>query len=307
MKFKHAFLFKILIIATTVLIFVIAPLIFLIVNLNWQVGSDSQFSISEGQGTRVVAKELSEKKLIASSWFFSAFIYQKRLFLQPGVYDLKKGMRLTDLATLFSEGKIKEYLVTIPEGWRISQIDEEFAERNMISKGELLKIASADEGYLFPDTYRFDPKANAQTIKTKMMDNFLNKTHDLKITRQVIILASIVEREAKNDEDRAKIAGVYTNRLKIGMKLDADPTIQYGKGNWNPITQSDYKNFQSAYNTYLYPGLPPGPICNPGLKSIKAALSPEDNDYFFFFHTKDGKAIFSKTLAEHNENLNKYH
>lgn len=307
MKFKHIFLYKILIIIATIIIFIVIPFLFLLINFNWQAGKDLQFNISEGQGTREIAQNLKNEKLIGSSWLFSVYIYQKRWFLQPGVYKIKKEMHFTDLAVLFSEGKIEEYLVTIPEGWRVAQIDAEFAQRKIIQKGELLKIASANEGYLFPDTYRFDLKTDANTIKTKMMEDFKTKTKDLKINRETIILASIIEREARLDEDRAKIAGVYDNRLKLGMKLDADPTIQYAKGNWEPILQSDYKNFQSPYNTYLYAGLPPSPICNPGLKSITAALNPEDNDYLFFFHTKDGKAIFSKTLAEHNENLNKYH
>jgi UPF0755 protein len=115
-----------------------------------------------------------------------------------------------------------------------------------------------------------------------------------------------VEREAKLDGDRPIIASVYLNRLAIGMKLQSDPTIQYGKGSWLPITQSDYKNFISPYNTYLYTGLPPTAICNPGLKSILAVVSPAKTNYYYFFSKSDGAAVFSQTYAEHLANLKKY-
>jgi UPF0755 protein len=115
-----------------------------------------------------------------------------------------------------------------------------------------------------------------------------------------------VEREAKKEEDRPLIASVYLNRLKKGMKLEADPTIQYAKGNWQPITEAEYHSVDSPYNTYRYAGLPPGPIANPGLASILAVLQPAKTDFLYFFHTKSGETIYSMTNAEHEKKKQKY-
>ena len=260
---------------------------------------DSQFTVKAGEGTREIGQNLKNENLIKSAWLFDGVIYTKKWLLQTGVYHITPEMNLIDIAKLIHEGKVEEYLVTIPEGWRVTQIDAELAEKGLIKKGELTKIATANEGYLFPDTYRLPKDTTAEKIKNLMIENFKNKTKDMKVTSQTIILASIVEREAKFDEDRPKIAGVYLNRLEQGMRLEADPTIQYGKGDWEPITVADYKNFESPYNTYLHAGLPPGPIANPGLKSIEAVIFPQKDGYYYFFHDASGHAVFSKTYEEH--------
>lgn len=266
-------------------------------------GRDTQITIRSGESMREISANLKKENLIASALVFDVFILAKHWYLQNGVYRITSDMNLLDIATLIHEGQVEEHLITIPEGWRVTQIDNELADKGIIKKGDLIKIATANEGYLFPDTYRLALNVTAEEIKNLMLDNFKKKTADLKMTKQIVILASIVEREAKLDQDRPKIASVYLNRLALGMKLDADPTIQYGKGNWEPITASDYKNFESPYNTYLHAGLPPGPICNPGLKSIEAVLFPDKNDYYYFFHKTDGSAVFSETFEEHKEKL----
>ena len=294
---------KLLILILVILLFVV-PLAIFSYLFFYQTPQNTKFLIKEGEGTREIAKNLENAKLVRSETLFYFYVYWKHWYLLQGDYDIKKGAGISDLAQLFREGKVSEDSVTIPEGWRVTQIDEALTKNGLIKKGEFTKLASGDEGYLFPDTYRFDDKATAQSIRQEMLDNFKTKTKGLNLTRDDIILASIVEREAKLDGDRAKIAGVYLNRLELGMKLDADPTIQYGKGNWEPITASDYKNFQSQYNTYLNKGLPPGPICNSGIKSIQAVLSPEKNGYYYFFHKSDGTAVFSETFDEHKKKLN---
>lgn len=266
-------------------------------------GKDSQITIKQGEGTREIADNLKKENIISSAWVFNAFILAKHWYLQTGVYRVTSKMNLIDIATLIHEGKVEEYLVTIPEGWRVKQIDDDLAAKDIIQKGDLTKIATANEGYLFPDTYRLLKDITAEQIKNLMMENFKKKTAGMKITPQTIILASIIEREAKFDEDRPKIAGVYLNRLDIGMRLEADPTIQYGKGSWDPIAVADYKNFESPYNTYLHAGLPPGPICNPGLKSIEAVLFPQKDGFLYFFTGADGHAVFSKTLEEQEAKL----
>jgi UPF0755 protein len=252
-----------------------------------------------------VGQDLHTKGLIASPLTFSFYIFASHLLLQPGAHTLTANMNLIAIAKTLSS-KSNEISVTIPEGYRVTQIDALLAAKNLIKSGELIKISASDEGYLFPDTYRFSKDITATEIRQIMMDNFNKKTSDLaegKVTQNVLIIASIVEREAKFDADRARIAGVYWSRLDINMKLQADPTIQYGKGSWAPITVSDYSNFQSLYNTYLHSGLPPGPICNPGLKSIEAALAPVKDGSLYFFTDKSNHAVFSKTLREQQSKL----
>jgi len=269
-------------------------------------GEEKEFIVKQGQTTREIANNLQNSELIGSALVFRIYARLKGSLLQVGVYKLSSTQNIREILDILASGKANEYLVTIPEGWRITQIDEYLAQKGVISAGDLVKIASADEGYLFPDTYRFMPNTPASETRQAMIDNFHKKTAELNPTRDQVILASIIEREAKFDEDRPKIAGVYLNRLEKGMKLEADPTVQYAKGSWEPIKLSDYKDVISPYNTYLNVGLPPGPICNPGLKSIQAALYPEKNGYLYFFHKSDGHAVFSATLEEHQDNLKKY-
>lgn len=296
-------IFLILIIAFGIVAAALLPIAKVLI---WdRAGQDVQFSVKSGEGTREIAENLKNKELIGSAWIFSSFIYIKHWYLQTGVYHLTPNMHLIDIAQIIHEGKVEEYLVTIPEGWRVTQIDEELTQKGIIKERDFAKVAAASEGYLFPDTYRLPLTADATVVKNLMLENFKKKTADMRITQQVIVLASIVEREAKFDEDRPKIAGVYLNRIEQGMRLEADPTIQYAKGSWSPISTSDYKNFNSPYNTYLHDGLPPGPICNPGIKSIEAVLFPQKDGYLYFFHKSDGHAVYSTTLQEHLENLDK--
>jgi len=207
--------------------------------------------------------------------------------------------------------------ITVVEGKRREEIANLLQEKGITSSKQFMIASEGKEGYLFPDTYRFFPDSSAQDVVKKMVDNFSKRTIDLNTNKDSIILASIIEREAKKDEERPIIAGVYTNRLNIGMKLDADPTVQYAKDTinyskssekdtfefWKPITQEDYKLVESNFNTYLSSGLPPTAICNPGLKSIKAALSPTDHDYLYFLHNSSGELIPSKTIQQHLQNI----
>ena len=196
--------------------------------------------------------------------------------------------------------------VTIIEGLRTEEIAQIMDSKGICDYEDFMKASANKSGYLFPDTYRFYPDSLATDVVSEMYNNFVKKTAGMGVSDKIITLASIVEREATSDLERPSIAGVYQNRLEINMKLDADPTVQYAKESglgksgkyWQKITQADYSGVISPYNTYLNKGLPPKPICNPGLKSIQAALDPEDNNYLYFLH-KDGKLIMSKTLEEH--------
>jgi UPF0755 protein len=184
------------------------------------------------------------------------------------------------------------------------------------------------EGYLFPDTYALPAeKPNAADLLQRQLDNFANRVPPLYQQAiaagsttlslyEVLSLASIVEREAVVPEERPVIAGVYLNRLATNMNLDADPTVQYALGyqkenqQWwkTPIFLEEYSRVQSPYNTYLHPGLPPGPICNPGLSSIQAVLKPSQHDYLYFVALPDGSGrhVFAKTFEEQQVNVQKY-
>lgn len=298
----------------SIIIFII---IIIIISIFWWIFSSIKKPISsskeqinieiiEGQKTEEIAKKLKEKKIIKSSFIFEIYTFLKQKNILPGNYDLAFDMNYDQILEILSQGKAKENTITIIEGLRREEIADYLEKKQNISKEEFLEKTKNLEGYLFPDTYKIAIDATVDDIIKKLTDNFKIKTKQLSLGYKELILASIVEKEAKNDNERAKIAGVYKNRLELDMKLDADPTVQYAKGNWDLLTIDDYYNIISPYNTYLNKGLPPGPICNPGLASIKAALYPDEHEYYYFFHLKDGSSIFSKTYEEHNQNIQKH-
>lgn len=300
------------------------------------------FTIYPGESPFSVSERLEEAGLVSSARLFYAYIRYNDLGqkLEAGDYVLSPGMTIPEIAQALQHGKIKEITLTIPEGWRIEQLADYLEKQGIMSAREFLASAQRDlwvarydflkevpegaslEGYLFPDTYRLPVPASPQDLITRMLDNFRAKVppemkaraHELGFTlHQVITLASIVEREAVISEERPIIAGVYLNRLRKGMYLQADPTVQYAKGYdkatgrwWPSITIEEMSSVQSPYNTFLNPGLPPGPICSPGLDSIKAVLYPAETDYLFFFSRGDGSHVFSKTYEEHLENQKRY-
>lgn len=207
--------------------------------------------------------------------------------------------------------------ITIIEGKRREEIAAQLEAAGITKAADFLAATTKDEGHLFPDTYRFYANTPAQEIAATMVNNFTKRMNDLAVTPETLILASIVERESINDADRPVIAGVYLNRLKLGMKLQADPTVEYAKASndlakhpnpaagytyWPTITRADYQGVTSPYNTYLVDALPAGPICSPGRKSIEAVLSPATHNYIFFGY-KDGKLLLATTLAQHEAQL----
>lgn len=255
--------------------------------------------IIAGESRAEIAQKLVGQNLIKSSFAFtlySRFIGGKIL---PGTYELSPAQSGSAIAEQISAGRYKTVQITIIEGWRATDMEKYLVEEKKLTQlSGFAKAAQPYEGYLFPDTYEVKVDVTVGDLIILMRENFTTRTKALKINPEIVILASIVEREAKADSERSAIAGVYANRMKIGMRLQADPTVQYGKGDWKATTLGDYQSVISPYNTYLNDGLPPGPICSPGLKSIEAAISPAPHDYLYFFHAK-GQSYFSKTLAEH--------
>ena len=292
----------------------------------------TSYEVKSGTSTLEMADELKKHGFVRSKWMFWGLLQFDGSFVKTGFYELSPSYDVNQVVKTLTTD-LKEWNVIIPEGYSINDIAEILAKKEIIKREDFLAEASniekyqkefpfllnikskSLEGYLFPDTYRFNFQVLPEEIVLTMLDNFDKKvraTSEEELLKQkkslqdVIILASIVEREAKKDEERSEIAAVYLNRLSKNMKLQADPTVQYARGNWEQITQADYQNVDSPYNTYKYSGFPPGSICNPGLKSIQAVLYPNQSNYLYFFHTKDGQAIFSQTEEEHTEKVNQY-
>lgn len=265
------------------------------------------FEVLSGEGIVEISQNLAEKSLINSPYSFVYYTLSHTLSLKPGIYYLNPSMTIIDIANQISQGKVAEHKVTIIEGWRNTEIADYLFKNGIINnKDKFLKITEGREGYLFPDTYRLAIDVTPEEIVKIMSDNFDERTKDLNVLRDDLILASIVEREANNDQQRYDISGVYINRLAIKMKLESCPTVSYAKGNWSAPTAADLELVDSPYNTYKHVGLPPYPISNPGLASIKAAQNPTKHEYYYFLNAKNGELIMSKTLDEHNTNKAKY-
>ncbi len=296
------------------------------------------FTIEPGENLNAIANRLQSAKLLKDPDLFKRYLQYNGLdaSIEAGDFELKQTMNIQQIAKTLQEGRIAELNVRIPQGKRLEEIADIVASQVPISSTEFLQLAQDPgqwksqfeflndlpegatlEGYLFPDTYSLPrDKVTARDVILTALRNF-----DKKVTPQMradlqaagrtlfdaVRLASIVEREAGVEKERPTIAGVYLNRLQDGMALDADPTIQYALGNtrdpstwWPQITQDDYQSVQSPYNTYLNPGLPPGPIANPALASIQAAIYPEKHPYYFFRTScnNDGTHVFARTLEE---------
>ncbi|MDO9367607.1 MAG: endolytic transglycosylase MltG [Sphingopyxis sp.] len=251
----------------------------------------------------------------------SSFRNEARFFgsddpIKPGEYKVKKGMDAGDILTLFQSGKTIQRLVMIPEGMPSIMVwDRLMAEKRL--KGEIPVPA---EGSILPDSYAFTTGESRAAV-VKRMQAAMDRAFDelwvkrtprtaVKDRNEAMTLASIVEKETGVAAERRTVAGVYTNRLSVGMRLQADPTIIYpitkGKPLGRRILRSEIQAV-NGYNTYSMIGLPQGPIANPGKASIAAVLDPEANDYLFFVAKGDGGHIFARTLAEHNANVQKWY
>jgi UPF0755 protein len=287
------------------------------------------FVIPKGQPTRTILKRLQAEGIIRSAPAAEIYLFltKQRGLFQAGSFKLNPTMPIPEVASVLKTGTLDVW-ITIPEGWRAEQIADELKKQGLLENStpdELNQLFRQSEGQLFPDTYLFAKDSSAEQIIEKMTDNFDAKTSSLTnksinpLTHE-LILASLVEREAKHDADRPLVASVLKNRLKIGMALQVDATLQYVRAtltnNQQPITNNQFnwwpqiisadKSINSAYNTYKYPGLPPGPIANPGIEAIEAVLNPAKTDYLYYVSEPDGTTHYARTLEEHNTNIAKY-
>ncbi|MBI3358226.1 MAG: endolytic transglycosylase MltG [Nitrospirae bacterium] len=286
--------------------------------------------ILEGASFKSVAELLTERQLITNSIYFRLLgqWHGKDQKIKPGLYTFHAAMRPIDILDLLVLGKISQKEITIREGQSSREIakilyqaglgyEEDFliATRDPILLHELGIGAESLEGYLFPDTYFIAEGASSEDIIKQMVNRFksrfnplLEKTEVLSelSQREIVILASMIDKETSESSERPIISAVFHNRLRQGMRLQSDPTVIFGLPDFNGnLTRKDLVT-PSSYNTYLIPGLPPGPIGNPGEAALSAAMAPADVEYLYFVSKNNGTHYFSKTLEEHNAAVNKY-
>ncbi|MGB9886874.1 MAG: endolytic transglycosylase MltG [Moorellales bacterium] len=283
--------------------------------------------IARGSSSAVIANQLQEAGLLRSALAFRIYLYLQDMEgkLQAGEYRLSPGMSAPEIARTLTIGRVARYRVTIPEGYTLKQICARLVEAGLVNEQRFWEAAAkADfdyeflrdgpsgsqrlEGFLFPDTYYFTRDMTEEEIIGTMLRRFRQvftpemekRTRELSLTvRQVITLASLVEREAKLEQERPLVAAVFYNRLRLGMKLESCATVQYLLDEPRPVLRAEDTRIPSPYNTYLHAGLPPGPIASPGLSSILAALYPAEVPYLYFVANPDGSHTFSRTYAAH--------
>ncbi len=317
MKKRFAFVFTAL---------VLAGILYGVVHIFMPLPSEHQsveIEIPKGATYRQVAEILSQNRIIRDK---NLFLLLGRLYgidrkIRAGYYSLSGPSNLLDLLELLRKGRIVEYDITVIEGDSLQEIAAKLSEKGILPERDFWQLAtdkaflvahSIDapslEGFLFPDTYRIpkgaDPKEVVEMMIHNLRDQFTEKLRaraaEIGMTeREVLTLASIIEKEAATDEERPLISAVYHNRLRKRIPLQADPTAIYGIKNWGEKITADDLRRKSPYNTYIVNGLPPGPIASSGLKSIVAALYPADVPYMYFVSNNDGTHRFSVTAEEH--------
>jgi len=299
--------------------------------------------VPSGAGGAAIGRQMERVGVIADGGLFATLTALMGLqgHLAAGTYEFGRGVPVADAVRRIRAGvTVPAVTVTIPEGKRLEEVAAILERQGVVSAAEFLAAAHGDypqtsardrppgstlEGYLFPDTYFFTRHANAQEVVQRLLATFEERlspelraafqTQGLTL-HEAVTLASIVEREAQVPDERPLIAAVFLNRLHTGMPLQADPTVQYALatdgtsvqryGWWKRELTTDDLKVDSPYNTYARGGLPPGPICNPGLAALRAVAYPAPVKYLYFVAKGDGTHAFAETLAEHNRNVARY-
>lgn len=291
--------------------------------------------IPSSSSTRAIAALLKDNGLIRNERVFVAYCRQQKIDSQmkAGHYRFARSMSLPDIAQAIAQGKVVQVTFTIPEGYTVVQIGELLTARSLCTAAAWEEAVKQDydfsfvktarpasgksslEGFLFPDTYVVGETASPQDIIRAMLNRFEDVwKNEMETAAQqqgrnvndVVVMASLVEEEARIDTERATIAGVIWNRLQKGMMLQIDATVLYSLNQNKPVvTYADLK-VESPYNTYLHAGLPPGPIACPGQAALQAALHPEKHNYYYYIARGDGSHHFSATYAEHLQAQRRY-
>lgn len=289
--------------------------------------------IERGMSSEKIGERLSKAGVIRNPFAFKLYaqLNDESKSIPPGEFLIPQNLSLKDVISFLKEGP-KEYWVTIPEGLRREEYPQRFIDAFGLKgdeakefKAKFLSASRNLEGYLFPDSYLFPPDVEPSTIVERLTDTFYNKVGSdfeekaLQVglsLEEVVVLASLLERETITDEERPIVSGIIFNRLQLGMPLQIDASVQYDLGTkrcradngdcewWIPPLKSDLQ-IESEYNTYTNQGLPPRPIANPGKDSLMAAVNPEETDYLYYIHA-DGQIYYAETLEEHNSNVNSY-
>ncbi|MBI4091013.1 MAG: endolytic transglycosylase MltG [Candidatus Komeilibacteria bacterium] len=299
-------------------------------------GRDVTFEVRPGQDVSTISKNLKDEGLIRSSFAFETYIWFKRLEqkMQAGTYRLSTGDTVLKLTRILSTGADREAdRVTLIEGWTLKQYRAYLVDRGMSGSEfddltlhpkqwietypfiESLPSNVDLEGYLFPDTYAVGSDHALRPLIVKMLDTFDRRVvkglsdafaRQDNSLHEVITIASILEREVRDTADRKKVADIFYRRLEEGIALQSDATVAYATGSKRSQATLEDLKIDSLYNTYKYRGLPPGPIGNPGLDAIEAALEPTPNEYWYFLTDTDGGVHYAKTFDEHKQNKVKY-
>lgn len=303
------------------------------VNADTEIRETVSFAIQRGDSFRDIGARLSQQSLIRSLSVFKLYtiLMGRAHTLKPGTYTLSDGYTVPEIVHLLSRGGANDIAVTIPEGVTLRDVDILLSDAGITTAGAVSSLTPSDfsseysfldtlpsfEGFLFPDTYRFEPGADPEIVVRTMLDTFVEKAlpilNDDPEWYGKLIVASFIEREVPEYEDRRKVAGIIFKRLNAGMPLQIDATVGYVKcaGTFlscdEPVVFQSDKTNSSPFNTYSVHGLTPTPIANPGEDAIRAAMDPESTPYWYYLSAKEtGKTIFSRTLDEHNTNRVRY-
>lgn len=291
---------------------------------------DIRFVIPRGQALSIIAQRLEDEDLIKSKWVFRFVVYKNKLAdkIQAGSFELSASMNTWQIAEALTVGT-DDVWITLPEGYRREQIAESLSKQNLenFNVEEFLNLSKGLEGQLFPDTYLVSRDINSVAVISLLKNTFVSKvtsplgkeiSSSKMSLNEILTLASLIQRESGSDDTNSQdqemslIAQILFNRIDIGMPLQIDATLSYVKGfskienSWWPNPLAEDKKINSLYNTYKNAGLPPGPICNPGLGAIKAVLNPTPTQALYYIHDNSGKIHTANTLQEHNSNVNKY-
>ena len=285
--------------------------------------------IPTGSSTTRIARQLEAAGVIRNQLAFDVWRWVRRGKLKAGEYRFDRPMPLTEVYERIARGEVYTVAVTVPEGATVFDVANRLEQAGISTRKEFLDeqprlaelVSDIDpqaktlEGYLFPDTYRFSRRASATQIATAMVHRFRTMAAEIGLkvnVHNVVTLASLVERETALASERPLVASVFENRLAKHMPLMTDPSVIYGlqvRDQWRgSIYRSDLKR-DTPYNTYLHPGLPPGPIANPGLPALRAAMNPPPTNYLYFVAAganPQGQSLFSTTLEEHTKNVSGY-
>lgn len=300
-----------------------------------QPNSDNQdkitFQIVSGESVDSMIQKMVDSGILKEKWanYFRIYLKLNKISekIQAGTYEIPKNLSIKEIAETIQKARGLDIWITIQEGLRKDEIAEILSTEltkggnSKFNKEEFLSLTSDSnfistlgftsytptdlEGYLFPDKYAFSVDETTQDILVKMVTNFRKKVGD-DISYEDLIIASMVEREGRTAEDRPMIADIIKKRYEEGWLLQICATILYLKKDWKHVITKEDMAESNPYNTYKTPGLPPTPICNPGLAAINATKNPKSNPYYYYIHDNDGNIHYGKTLEEHNKNISTY-